>query len=51
MTSIKTTIAGVLASAAMLAKTFGLEVPTEVTDGILAVAMFFLGLFSKDAGK
>lgn len=48
MGSVKTTIAGVLASVAMLAKTFGLEIPTEVTDGILAVAMFAMGFFSKD---
>lgn len=48
MVSLKTTIAGVLASIAMMAKTFGLEIPTEVTDGVLAVAMFFMGFFSKD---
>lgn len=50
MTDIKTTIAGVLASLAMFSKTFGLEIPDEVTNGVLAVAMFFIGFFSKDKG-
>lgn len=45
----KTTIAGVVAGIAILLKTFGLEVPQEVLDGIIAVSVFFLGWFSKQA--
>ena len=45
----RTTIAGIVAGIAILSRTFGLEIPSEVTDGIIAVAVFFLGFFAKQA--
>lgn len=45
----KTTIAGIVAGVAILMRTFGLDIPEEVQTGIIAVAVFFLGWFAKQA--
>lgn len=49
MKDIKTTIAGLVAGVAVILKTLGLEVPQEVWDGIIAIAVFALGWFAKQA--
>lgn len=45
----KTTISGVLSAAVILLKLFGVDVPQPVSDGLLAVSLFLVGLFAKDA--
>lgn len=47
--SWKTTLAGLVAAVAfLLGHVFKIDVPTEVTDGIVAVALFVGGLIQKD---
>lgn len=48
MTNLKTTVAGVVAAIATFSQAFGFEIPAEVTNGIIAVALFFMGLFARD---
>lgn len=43
----KTTISGLVAGGAVILKTLGLDIPQEVLDGIIAVAVFALGFFAK----
>jgi hypothetical protein len=50
MVNYKTTIAGVIGAIAMVLKLFKLDVPQEVLDGIVAIAVFAMGFFAKDAG-
>lgn len=47
----KTTLSGVLGGVAYLLGAFGFHVPQPVLDGIIITALFFIGLFSKDAPK
>jgi hypothetical protein len=49
MKDIKTTISGLVAGVAVIVKTLGFEIPDEVLDGIIAVAVFALGWFAKQA--
>lgn len=42
-----TTIAGLVAGIAVILKTLGLDVPQQVWDGVIAIAVFFLGWFAK----
>ena len=42
-----TTVAGLVAGAAMIIKTIGFDIPKEVLDGIIAIAVFFMGFWSK----
>ena len=49
MINWKTTLSGLIGGVALIVNSaFGVEIPTE---GILAVALFFVGLFSKDASN
>lgn len=47
----KTTVAGAVAFLAFVAKIFKIDVPAEVTDGLIAVAVFALGFFSQGKEK
>lgn len=49
MNNWKTTVSGVLSAVVILLKLFGIEVPQPVSDGLLAVSLFMVGLFAKDA--
>lgn len=49
MKNWKTTISSVIGALVILCKVFGVEIPQPVSDGILAVALFLIGLFAKDA--
>ena len=49
MKNWKTTISSVIGAIVILCKVFGVEIPQPVSDGILAVALFLVGLFAKDA--
>ena len=52
MNNPKTTIAGLVAAAAMIVKAiWGFEIPALVTDGVIAIALFFLGKYASDAPK
>lgn len=44
-----TTIAGLVAGIAVIVKTIGLDIPKEVLDGIIAIAVFLLGFWSKQS--
>jgi hypothetical protein len=47
----RTTIVGLVAAVVILVKAvFGIEVPTGVSEGFIAVVVFLLGLFSRDSG-
>jgi hypothetical protein len=45
----KTTLAGIVGAVVTLAGTFGFHVPADVQTGIIAVALFVIGFFAKDA--
>jgi hypothetical protein len=45
----KTTISGLVAGLAIIVKAIGFEIPTEVLDGIIALAVFAMGWFAKQA--
>lgn len=45
----KTTLTGFVAGAALLLAHFGLNLSTEVQTTIVAVALFVIGFFAKDA--
>jgi len=47
----KTTVAGFVAAAAFIAKIFKIDVPQEVVDGVIAVAVFCIGFFSQGTEK
>ena len=49
MKSWKTTLSAAIGAAVVLAKLFGLSIPDEVVQGIVAAAVFFVGLFAKDS--
>lgn len=49
MKNWKTTISSVIGALVILCKVFGVEIPQPVADGLLAVALFLVGLFAKDA--
>lgn len=51
MKNLKTTVSGAVAGIAQLVKLFGLDVPTEVLDGITAVAVMVAFYFAKDKSK
>lgn len=44
----KTTLSGVVGAGAVILRMFGVDIPQPVLDGIIAVALFCIGLFSKD---
>lgn len=48
MKDLKTTIAGLVAGLALVVRTIGLDIPQEVLDGIIAVAVFVLGFAARD---
>lgn len=45
----KTTISAIIGALAMLAQALGLNIPEEVTKGIMAVSIFLVGFFAKDS--
>lgn len=45
----KTTIAGVVAAIALFSKSFGLEIPEAVTNGVVAIAIFAMSFFAQDS--
>jgi hypothetical protein len=47
----KTTISSVIGALVLIARIFGLDVPPFVSDALLAVSLFAVGLFAKDAEK
>ena len=52
MNNPKTTIAGLVAAAAMIVKAiWGFEIPALITDSIIALAVFFIGKYAADASK
>ena len=50
MVNWKTTVAGVVGAIAMVLRLFKVDVPQEVLDGVIAIAVFAIGFFAKDAG-
>lgn len=48
VTDLKTTISGIVAASAVIAQGVGVSIPTEVTTGVSALALFLIGLFAKD---
>lgn len=44
----KTTLSGVVGAGAVILRMFGVDIPQPVLDGIIAVALFCIGFFSKD---
>lgn len=51
MQNWKTTISSVIGALVLIARIFGVEIPPFVSDGLLAVSLFAVGLFAKDAEK
>lgn len=52
MNNPKTTIAGIVAAAAMIVKAiWGFEIPPIITDGVIATALFLMGKYAADAPK
>ena len=52
MTDWKTTISAIVAALAMILKNvIKIEIPQEVLDGIIAIAVFLTGFFAKDASN
>ena len=49
MKDLKTTVAGALGGVAAIVSSFGFNMPQEVITGIVAVTVFFIGLFSADS--
>lgn len=49
--SWKTTITTIVSAAVFLAAKFGYDVPSDVQIGIIAVSVWVIGFFSKDADK
>lgn len=47
----KTTISSVIGALVLIARIFGLDIPPFVSDALLAVSLFAVGLFAKDAEK
>lgn len=47
----KTTITGIIGAVVYLVSAFGVTVPPEVSNGIIAVVLFMIGLFAKDSSK
>jgi len=45
---LKTTISGLVGAVAMVLRLLGIGIPDIVCDGIVAVAVFLIGLFAKD---
>lgn len=48
MNNLKTTISGVVGAVAFVVARFGLDVPVEVTDGIIVLTTLLVGFFAKD---
>ena len=46
----KTTLTAVVGAITYLVAVFGIQVPVEVQTGLVAVILFFIGLFAKDSG-
>lgn len=51
MQNWKTTISSVIGALVLIARIFGVDIPPFVSDGLLAVSLFAVGLFAKDATK
>lgn len=49
MNNWKTTLSGIIGALAMLLKLLGVEIPPDVLNGVIAIAMFCVGLFAHDA--
>lgn len=49
VTNWKTTLGAFVATLGAILKLFGIEVPEEVTTGLVAVGVFIIGFFSKDS--
>lgn len=45
----KTTLSGAIGGIAILLRVFGVDIPQPVLDGVAAVALFCIGLLSRDA--
>lgn len=45
----KTSLSSVIGAIVVIVRLFGVEVPQPVSDGLLALALFLVGLFAKDA--
>ena len=45
----KTTISSIIGALVLIARIFGVDIPPFVSDGLLAVSLFAVGLFAKDA--
>jgi len=47
-TDLKTTITGLVVGAVTMVKALGIEIPDAVSNGVIAIAIFLMGFFSKD---
>lgn len=45
----KTTVSGIIAALALLARAFQFDIPQAVIDGILAVSLYCIGKFAGDS--
>ena len=50
MTDLKTTISGIVATVGFLLKFINVDLPPQVSDALIVLGVFFMGLFSKDKG-
>lgn len=48
MKDLRTTLTGLIGGVAMIALTFGFDVSQEIQTSLVAVVLFFIGLFAKD---
>jgi hypothetical protein len=45
----KTTMAGVVATLGLILKLFKIDLPEEVSNGLIAIGVFAIGFFAKDS--
>jgi VIT1/CCC1 family predicted Fe2+/Mn2+ transporter len=45
----KTSLSSIIGALVVIVRLFGVEIPQPVSDGLLALALFLVGLFAKDA--
>lgn len=48
---MKTTIAGIVATIGFILKIFKIDVPVEVTDGLIAIGIFVMAYFTNKKNK
>ena len=51
MTDLKTTVTGIVGALTFVVSRFGLDVPSEVTDGIIVITIAVIGYFARDSYK